>query len=100
MSQRREHAGEGLQLQVFLVAQPVGAALDDTGLVVQSSKIPRGEPCCQAACGEFHWPYGRQDGLGARAVAVATPASASRSSSTFSSTLSMCSARAFYGSPL
>ena len=32
----RQHAGEDLEAEVFLVAQPVRAALEDADLVVQS----------------------------------------------------------------
>lgn len=36
LSQLRQHAGEHLQSQVLLVAQAIGAALDDADLVVES----------------------------------------------------------------
>ena len=32
--QRRQHAGENLEPQIFFVAQAVGAALDETGLPI------------------------------------------------------------------
>ena len=34
-SDRRQHAGEDLEAKVFLVAEPVRAALEDADLVVQ-----------------------------------------------------------------
>ena len=36
LSERRQHAGEDLQAQIFFVAQAVGATLEDPDLVVQT----------------------------------------------------------------
>jgi hypothetical protein len=41
ISQCWQHAGEDLEAQVFLVAQAVGAPLDNADLVFESSTKPR-----------------------------------------------------------
>ena len=43
ISERRQHAGEGLQPKVLLVAQTVSAALDDADLVVQALDKAEGD---------------------------------------------------------
>src|SRR5260370_13621207 len=50
-SQRGQHAGENLEPQVLFIAEPVGAALEDTDLVVQSLDEPEGDLVFGAAVG-------------------------------------------------
>src|SRR5260370_27128841 len=50
-SKRGQHAGENLEPQVLFIAEPVGAALEDRDLVVQSLDEPEGALVFGAAVG-------------------------------------------------
>src|SRR5260370_19070228 len=50
-SQRGQHAGEDLEPEVLFIAEPVGAALEDTDLVVQPLDEPERDLVLRAAVG-------------------------------------------------
>ncbi len=50
-SQRGQHAGENLEPEVLFIAEPIGAALEDTDLVVQPLDEPERDLVLWAAVG-------------------------------------------------
>src|SRR5262245_64234508 len=50
-SQRGQHAGEDLESKVFFITEPVGAALEDADLVVQTLDEPERDLVLRAAVG-------------------------------------------------